>query len=178
MWDPGFDYREMRAARVYGYHRALCIYAWTYRGTPEKPGLVLGLDAGGSCIGRAYRVLPRDRQEVLRHLDAREIPDIEASERRIDVYRKRWVRARMTGGGGGARTVTAVCYVAEPRHRQYSGKLSFDEQVVCVLQGRGTRGTSFGYLENTIRHLDALGIADGPLHRLWTYVRERDREPG
>jgi cation transport protein ChaC len=173
MWDPGFEYQEMRVARLYGYHRVLCIYAWTYRGTPEYPGLVLGLDAGGSCVGRAYRVLPDKGKKVLQYLDARETPDIEASKRTVDVYRKKWVRTQILGGGAGPQKVTAVCYVADPRHQQYSGKLSFDEQAKCVLQGRGTRGSSFDYLENTIRHLDELGIADGPLQRLWDYLRTK-----
>ena len=56
MWDPGFPYEEARPAVLKGYHRALCLYSTRYRGTPEKPGLVLGLDRGGACRGIGYRV--------------------------------------------------------------------------------------------------------------------------
>ena len=65
MWDPGFDFLERWPALLRGYHRAFCIYSHHYRGTPARPGLVLGLDRGGSCRGMAYRVAAENRQAVL-----------------------------------------------------------------------------------------------------------------
>src|SRR3972149_8871444 len=68
MWSPGFRPTEQRAGLVRGYHRALGILSKRYRGTPEKPGLVMGLCRGGSCWGMAFRV-PRPRaRRVLRAL--------------------------------------------------------------------------------------------------------------
>ena len=55
-WDPGFPFEEARPALLRGYHRAFCLYSTHYRGTPERPGLVLGLDRGGACRGIAYRI--------------------------------------------------------------------------------------------------------------------------
>ena len=69
IWDPGFPFEEARPALLRGYHRAFCLYSTRYRGTPERPGLVLGLDRGGACRGVAFRVPGRHAAEVLRYLD-------------------------------------------------------------------------------------------------------------
>jgi glutathione-specific gamma-glutamylcyclotransferase len=171
MWDPGFSYEEVCSARLFGYHRSFCVLAWIYRGSLEKPGLVLGLDRGGSCVGRAFRVAAQRRDEVVQYLDEREIPDLARSTAPIDVYQRKFLNIRLSGEEGATAEAEALCYVAEPRHAQYAGKLRLEEQVRYIVQGVGTRGTSVDYLENTIDHLDQLGIGDGPLHKLRQRVR-------
>ncbi|MBV9239954.1 MAG: gamma-glutamylcyclotransferase, partial [Xanthobacteraceae bacterium] len=72
MWRPGFDFVERAPARLIGLHRALCVYSFVHRGTPEKPGLVLGLDRGGACRGVAFRVPAKARAETIDYLRGRE----------------------------------------------------------------------------------------------------------
>src|ERR1700754_4385250 len=72
IWNPGFEFLERKLARLIGEHRSLCIYSMVHRGTPEKPGLVLGLDRGGACQGVAFRVAPEKRQATVRYLRERE----------------------------------------------------------------------------------------------------------
>jgi len=55
MWNPGFAYARSCAALLRRYHRAFCVYSNRYRGTPEKPGLVPGLDRGGACRAKKWR---------------------------------------------------------------------------------------------------------------------------
>jgi cation transport protein ChaC len=86
MWNPEFPHQGVRPARLLGYHRAFCVYSHHYRGTRERPGLVLGLDRGGSCLGRAYKVRAADGAEAAAILDER--------ERRGGVYDPRWVEVR------------------------------------------------------------------------------------
>ena len=61
IWNPIFPFAEKRVARIYGLHRSFCLWSRVGRGTRENPGLVLGLDDGGSCSGLALR----DRKSVV-----------------------------------------------------------------------------------------------------------------
>ncbi|MBT3361072.1 MAG: gamma-glutamylcyclotransferase [Rhodospirillales bacterium] len=154
MWRPDFPYLEMRPARLFGYHRALCIYSVRARGTDEVPGLVLGLDRGGSCVGRAYSVAPENWEEVRAYLIDREMG--------TGVYTPTFLRLVLDGG----ERVTAYCFVARRDHVQYTGRLPDGRMVELLLQGVGQHGSATEYLANTVAHLDELGITAGPLHRI------------
>ena len=94
MWRPGFTFAEARPARLHGAHRALCVWSVAHRGTPAHPGLVLGLDRGGSCRGVAFRITPESGDSVMAYLRQRELI------RRAHAARKRPFRlARMVGWG-------------------------------------------------------------------------------
>ena len=162
MWNPGFAFAEARPARLFGYHRAFCIWSHRYRGTPRAPGLVLGLIGGGSCAGRVYRVPAARRAATIAKLFRREMI--------TGVYRPMWHAARTPKG-----VVTALAFVANRDHKQYAGKLP-EARVAAVLGCcKGSRGKGRDYLASTVRHLDALGIDDGPLHRLLDQVDARPR---
>ena len=156
MWDPCFRYVERRRALLRGYHRALCILSFINRGTPEKPGLALGLDRGGSCSGFAFRLDPDNL--------AAATPVLWQREMRNGVYRPKVLSVRLAGGG----REPALVFVARPDHPQYAGDLKSQEAALLVAQGAGAYGTALDYLRNVVRHLDVFGIADCPLHRVLT----------
>lgn len=151
IWRPGFGHVERRAATIHGYHRALCVYSHVHRGTPEKPGLVLGLDTGGSCRGVAYRVPAAAAAETIAYLRAREQVTL--------VYREIFVRARLDD----RRLVRALCYAVDRTHAQYAGRLAREELERLVLQGHGHSGANPEYVRNTQEHLVELGIHDATL---------------
>ena len=159
MWHPGFDHLERVPALLRGYHRAFCIVSHHYRGTAERPGLVLGLDRGGSCRGIAYRAPADRRDEIMAYLHDREMIHY--------VYLQKRLPLALDDG----RRIFAETYVADPDNDQYAGKLPIEELVRLTLQGHGNRGACAEYLENTVLHLDELGIRDGPLHDLRDRVR-------
>ncbi len=160
MWHPGFPHLEVRAAHLYGYHRHFCVFSHHYRGTEACPGLVLGLDRGGSCNGLAYRVPAAESEEVAAYLRKREMTTY--------AYDPRWLRLRTRKG-----PITAVAFVVDRGHKEYAGRLAVDQVVETIAQGRGDRGTCLQYLENTVRHLEALGLSDPTLKRLLRLVYAR-----
>jgi cation transport protein ChaC len=158
MWDPGFAHGEARPALLRGYHRRFCVYSRRYRGTPERPGLVLGLDRGGSCRGVAFRVAACDVPTALRYLWERELTN--------RTYRLSELPVETASGPLRARAL-----VVDRRHPSYTGRLPLDEVARHILDGVGTRGPCREYLEKTVAALHRLGVTDGPLHRLEEKVR-------
>jgi cation transport protein ChaC len=154
MWRPGFDYDEKLIALVRGYHRALCVYSHVHRGTPERPGLVLGLDRGGSCKGIAFRVSQRKAADTIAYLRAREQVTM--------VYREIVLKASTADG----RTVKCLSYAVDRTHEQYAGMLDLPELERFVAQGIGVSGANPDYVRNTYEHMAGLGIADPTLKAL------------
>jgi cation transport protein ChaC len=154
MWRPGFPYRERRHALLRGYHRALCVLSHVHRGTPEQPGLVLGLDRGGSCHGVAFRVGAEDAQETIAYLRAR--------EQVTGVYLERRVPVQLAGDG----TVDALVYVVDRGHAQYAGRMPEAELLRLVQQGRGVSGANPEYVRSTHEHLTEMGVIDPLLARI------------
>jgi cation transport protein ChaC len=154
MWRPGFAHSETRRARLFGYRRALCVQSFVHRGTPQTPGLVLGLERGGSCIGMAYRVPVVLRDEVTAYLRARELV--------TSVYVERVLPVRVAGGS----TVEALCYTVDRSHPQYAGRLDETAAAAIVRDGVGVSGRNADYVLSTVSHLAALGIRDHLMERV------------
>jgi cation transport protein ChaC len=156
IWRPGFEFVERISGRLIGAHRALCVFSHVHRGTPERPGLVLGLDQGGACRGVAYRVAAHLREETVRYLRARE--QVTAVYR--ETTRAVWLEGTPT------RRVSALCFVVDRSHPQYAGRLSLEEQLHLVRQGHGQSGANRDYVLSTVKALEALGCRDRDLHLL------------
>ena len=160
MWHPGFPHLEVRQALLHGYHRRFCVYSHRYRGTPTRPGLVLGLDRGGSCHGMVYRAPAAEGQAVMDYLWEREMI--------TGVYIPKWLTLRTPDG-----PVTAASFVVDPSHGQYTGRITPEQTAQLIVQGVGQRGHCREYLSATLGHLEALGIHDRSLHHLQRLVLKR-----
>ncbi len=158
IWNPGFDYVEVSKATLCGWHRAMCILSTHYRGCAETPGLVLGLDRGGSCRGLAYRIADDQAKAVQRYLHDREMI--------TGVYRPKFIRLRLQDD----RQISGYVFVARRDHTQYAGPLSPDRAAHLIRQGNGCTGSSRDYLATTVAHLDALGLHDEALRHLLDLV--------
>ncbi len=159
MWQPDIPHRRAVSAVLPGYHRALCVKSVVYRGTPDAPGLVLGLQRGGQCEGVALEVDDAAWEEVLSSLRQREQPN--------RVYVERWLPIQDRADG---RLREALAFVADTTHAQYAGDLTEAETLDLLRTGRGSRGTAADYLTSTLAHLRALGIHDAALERVASLI--------
>ncbi|MFG1346014.1 gamma-glutamylcyclotransferase [Xanthobacter autotrophicus DSM 431] len=167
MWNPGFAFAERCEAQLVGAHRSLCIYSFHHRGTPEKPGLVLGLDLGGSCRGIAYRVAAAEWPQTHAYLIAR--------EQISGVYREVVRRLQLRDGSG--RVVPAVAYIANRGHVQYARGLSRDDQLHLVRRSHGKSGPNGDYVLATVAALETLGITDGDLSWIARHLHQEHALP-
>ena len=161
IWKPDFEFEARAAARVHGYHRRLCLRSVLYRGTTECPGIVAGLDRGGSCLGMAYRVAAVHVPEVFRQLWEREMF--------LGSYRPTWMRAHLRGGGA----ADALAFVVRRDAFNYCGDLAEDDVVDILVRACGVRGTSLEYLQRTVAALHEAGLRDLHLERLMHKAERR-----
>lgn len=148
MWNPGFEFAERLPARAFGFHRSLCVWSHVHRGTPDQPGLVLGLDRGGSCRGVAFRVSGANQADVLDYLRRRELV--------TNVYLERVLPVAL----GDGRQVRAVGYIVDRSHVQYAGALETEQAAEIVRVSVGQSGPNDAYVFNTLEHLKDMGIRD------------------
>jgi cation transport protein ChaC len=162
MWRPGFDYAERTCALLRGAHRSLCVYSHVHRGTEQRPGLVLGLDAGGSCRGIAFRVESASAEATLDYLRRRE---------QVTMVYREVVRSIVLRDGSN-RKVQAVCFLVDRMHGQYAGRLPVAKQAELVASGHGQSGDNVEYVANTLSHLNELGLRENALQRVMAQLAQ------
>lgn len=169
MWRPGFSFVEVSRARLAGYSRHFCVTSVHHRGSPQRPGLVLGLDRGGSCEGIAYRVDAAEVAGVLAYLRAREQVNGVYREARVGIEIAAPRRCEET----------AVVYLVERAHPSYAGRLPLAVQARLIAGARGLSGANLDYVVNTMRHMAEIGIRERELERLMVVIGSYfAREPG
>jgi cation transport protein ChaC len=160
LWNPLFPFAESRRASVHGLHRRFCLLSLASRGKPHAPGLVLGLDRGGSCRGVVYRLPAPLAMDELHLLWRREMV--------TGAYSPRWLHVDCEG-----RSQIALGFVVRRDHPQYTRKLTIDEQAEVIAHACGAFGSSADYLERTRVSLATHGIVDPYLERLAARVAAR-----
>ena len=161
IWRPEFDADEQRPAVVHGWHRALEMRSRVNRGTPECPGLVFALVAGGSCRGMAYRIRQPRAAAELERLWAREMP--------TGVYDPKWLACRTPHG-----TVRALAFTLSRRSPAHTGPLADAQMIEVLRRAAGRFGRTLDYLLETASSLHGCGIRDRDVVRLVELARRHD----
>jgi cation transport protein ChaC len=163
IWNPAFHFIERRTARIHGFHRQFCLWARAGRGSPERPGLMLSLEAGGSCTGVAYR--------LEEGAEATELDVLWRREMFTMAYRPVWTTARTPEG-----PAPVIAFCANREHERYAPGLEEEAVARYLATGAGPMGRCCDYLFDTVEHLRQLGIRDRRLEALEAKVRAH-REP-
>lgn len=158
MWSPTFAHDAKRVGGIFGYHRSFCLWSRINRGTPERPGLVLTLERGGSCRGLAFRVPAGVAGAQLRELWRREMT--------YGSYHPRWLACH-----AGPDTFPVLAFVVNRACSGYAGKLPQEAMVSAIATARGQYGSSAEYLFRTQETLHHHGIHDARVKRLADLVR-------
>ena len=153
IWNPILRYAEERRARIYGFHRAFCQWTHLGRGSPEQPGLMAGLDRGGSCCGIAYRIAPEEVECETRILWDRETP--------LPIYVPRVLNAVTEAG-----VIRVITFVANHTSEYYIGPMSIKAQAEYISRAFGSLGSNAEYLFNLVRCLEERGLLNKSLDRL------------
>jgi len=164
IWRPEFDFMERRIALLRGHHRALCLWSRVNRGTPEQPGLVFGLDRGGSCKGVVYR-LAGDQVPTF-------FPKLWEREMSTGAYLPRWIECLTDAG-----PVSALVFIMNRTNASYVRGLPRPALLDAVRRSSGRYGPCIDYVLETEQALKASGIHDRQLHAIAQDLRQVPRPP-
>ncbi len=162
IWNPIFKFVEYRVGTIYGLHRRFCLWTPVGRGTPDNPGLVLGLDRGGSCRGIAYRIAAADVLSELLLVWRREMV--------VGSYIPQWVKVFE-----GTQEFEAIAFVVNRNNSGYAGELPLETTINSIATARGQIGSCADYLMQTVDGLMTMGIKDRQLLRLRDQVIARQQ---
>ena len=160
MWDARFPFVAAKPARLQGWRREMCVWTTLARGTPDCPGLAMGLLPGGVCDGIAYKIAVCKQAQVLEMVWQREMW--------TDIYQPTWVSLEI-----GSVIAPALTFTVNQTSRQFTGPLTMGQQVEHIAEAIGERGPCRDYLNNTMVRMRSLGIEEPKLHALNDVVKTR-----
>ena len=160
MWNPSFSFDARHVATIRGYHRSFRVWSRINRGTPEKPGLVLTLECGGSCRGLVYRIPADLVQEQMNLIWKREM--------NYGSYRPKWLNCYV-----GDQTIRALAFTVNRQCSGYAGQIPIEAVVEAISSAAGRYGPAHEYLFRTTETLREHGIRDSNVEHLASLVRAR-----
>jgi len=166
IWNPAFEFADRQPALIRGWHRQFCLSTPVGRGTPERPGLVLGLDQGGSCRGVAFRIPSANARAELELVWRREMV--------TGAYVPRWTRLHGRAIPAGT---YGIAFTINRRAPNYVRPASEVETARTIMLATGALGSCKDYLLDTVHGLEGFGIRDRHLDRVAQLVRQTESVP-
>ena len=159
MWNPAMHFAEHRGGRVLGWHRSYCMWLQAGRGSPENPGLMLGLDRGGAASGALFRVPADQARDELLLPFRRELFTYS--------YEARWVSVATRTG-----PLRALTFVVNRDGARYVHRLPLEQVARHIATASGSLGSCMEYLTQTLRSLEELGLDDRMLRNVSHLIKD------
>lgn len=160
LWNPAIHVEAQIDANLDGYHRDFTLRTYIGRGSKDQPGLVLALEKGNHCQGRALKV-PQEHIET-------ELDVLWAREMVASAYHPTWLEMETHR----AEPVYAIAFLMDTNYPHYAAHLSFEERCHDLAHGKGVLGPAAEYLFDTVNALESLSIHDPLLERYAQRVRD------
>jgi cation transport protein ChaC len=160
IWNPVITISDQIRGRIYGYHRQFCLKTEVGRGSPGNPGLVLGLDIGGSCVGIAMKVSGDKPIHEIDLLWRREMLN--------SSYHPQLINFHADDGLDEAKKV--VTFVMNRQHDNYFKDCSILEKARMIASATGFAGPCRDYLIETHKALLELDIKDDYIKEIYDAV--------
>ena len=160
IWNPGFAVQSRRRATAVGWHRSFSISLDHFRGSPERPGLMLALASGGHCEGLVLDIAEGTEAESLRAILKRELVAHELAANAC------WIAVDTDRG-----REEALTFYANPVGTK-TARLTIREQAQRLACAAGAAGSGAEYLLRTVRGLAEHGIHDDYIWALQHHVAE------
>ena len=162
IWNPAIEVESSYPCRIDGYHRSFCFWTVLGRGSQDQPGLMMGLESGGSCDGIAYSIAQDKLETELDILFRREMMSY--------VYKPTWVKAEYRDSTSPAGT-DMLTFVVDTECDRYYGDCDDATVVKTLATAEGPLGRNCDYLYQLVEHLEALGYNDQSMTTLAHKVR-------
>ena len=160
IWNPCMKVKDSFSAHLFGFHRRFCLSSTIGRGSPDAPGLVLGLDLGGSVSGVCFQI---DKHECVREADL-----LWRREMLNGSYLPKWVNVKTETGI--KRALTFIINRAKPA---YTPRMTAETTADIISKASGFVGSNIDYLISTESALRDAGIYDPLMARLVALVLQK-----
>ena len=162
LWKPAFEPEQEHYAVAPGWHRAFRLRLKRWRGTPDRPGLMLVLDRGGRCRGVVQSLKESNLRRDLIALLRREVSS------KVTTNSPRWIAVDIDGVRR-----KAIAFCADRAGPAYAGRQPSAQVADVLATAVGHAGSCAEYLLHTVESLERKGIRDRRLWELQAMVAAR-----
>ena len=159
LWNPTINYEAQYLAKVYGFHRSFCMKTNLGRGSFKNPGLMLGLDKGGSCIGSAYKL---NRDDAIKNIDI-----LFKREMVTGAYKPKLLKTKLDNN----KIVLSLAFTVDKKHKNYFSDKDTSVKASMISKANGFLGSCKEYFDYTLKSLEELNITDKEMRAISLHLK-------